>query len=300
MSVASFTLEPILPYRLDLTAWLLRRRAHNAMDRWTGSAYLRTLAVGNIMAQVSVSQQGKRLSVRVDTPGRTRVPQTILASTLDRILGGSVDLTRFYAFADGDPRLSTLCRRFRGAKPPQFPTVFEALVNAISCQQLSLTVGIALLNRLTLRFGSSTGSDSHAFPGASEMARGSVRDLRALGYSGSKAAAILGVARGIVDGRLDLESLRQREDRDAMETLLALPGVGPWTSGYVLLRGLGRLSVFPGGDVGALNNLADYLGLIRPRDEALLGRILEAWKPYGGLIYFHLLLNRLSIAGLVA
>jgi DNA-3-methyladenine glycosylase II len=223
-----------------------------------------------------------------------------MASLLDKMLGVSVDLTGFYSFADKDPRLKTLYRRFRGAKPPQFPTVFEALLNGISCQQLSLSVGIALLNRIAIRFGALTGKDQHAFPAPREIARATGRDLRALGYSGHKASAILGVARKVTEGRLDLEGLRALEDRDVMETLLAIPGVGPWTSGYVLLRGLGRLSVFPGGDVGALNNLAGYLGLIRPRDDAQLRQILEGWKPYGGLIYFHLLLHRLSIGGLVA
>jgi hypothetical protein len=41
-----------------------------------------------------------------------------------------------------------LAMRFRGLKPPRFATVFEGLVNGITCQQLSLTVGIIFLNRL--------------------------------------------------------------------------------------------------------------------------------------------------------
>ena len=48
-----------------------------------------------------------------------------------------------------DPLLGPLAERMRGLKPPRFPTVFEALVNGIACQQLSLAVGIHLLNRLT-------------------------------------------------------------------------------------------------------------------------------------------------------
>ena len=55
---------------------------------------------------------------------------------------------------------------------------------------------------------------------------------------------------------------------------------------YVTTQGLGWIP----GDVA----------LIRPRDEALLERILNRWKPFGGLVYFHVLLNRLSMKGLVA
>ncbi len=299
MSVTTFTLEPVAPYRLDLTAWVLRRRSHNAMDCWAEGVYRRSLDVGGIPARVSVSQQGDQLLVRLETTGRSRVRGVLAESLLDRLLGLSSDLSSFYVFADGDPRLRTLCRKFRGAKPPRFPTVFEALLNGISCQQLTISVGITLLNRLAHRFGARAGEDQRVFPDPKEIAPASTQDLRSLGYSRSKAAAILDIARRVMEGRLDLEALRRRDNQDAMETLQAIPGIGPWTSGYVLLRGLGRLEVFPGGDVGALNNLADFLGLVRPRDDVRIRRVLESWRPYGGLIYFHLLLNRLSLDGLI-
>ena len=60
---------------------------------------------------------------------------------LHRLLGLGVDLSAFAAMADADPILGPLAERMRGLKPPRFPTVFEALVNGVACQQLSLTVG---------------------------------------------------------------------------------------------------------------------------------------------------------------
>jgi len=71
-----------------------------------------------------------------------------ITSVLDQLLGRRIDLRSFYRFANQDPRLSDLTQRFYGLKPPRFPTVFETLVNGIACQQLSLAVGITLLNRL--------------------------------------------------------------------------------------------------------------------------------------------------------
>lgn len=67
--------------------------------------------------------------------------------TLDGLRGPSVDLSAFAVIAAGDPLLEELVARLRGLKPPRFPTVFEALVNAIACQQLTITVGIHLLGR---------------------------------------------------------------------------------------------------------------------------------------------------------
>jgi DNA-3-methyladenine glycosylase II len=65
------------------------------------------------------------------------------------------------------------------------------------------------------------------------------------------------------------------------------------------MRGLGRLHVFPGDDVGARNNLHRWLGLAGPLDYDGVRRALAPWSPYGGLVYFHLLLDRLAEAGYV-
>ena len=56
------------------------------------------------------------------------------------------------------------------------------------------------------------------------------------------------------------------------------------------------LHVFPGDDVGARNNLLRWLGLEGPLDYDGVRRVLSPWSPYGGLIYFHLLLDRLAEA----
>ena len=53
---------------------------------------------------------------------------------LERSLGLDVDLTNFYGLARADTRLADLVTRFRGPKPPRFPTVFEALADAVTCK----------------------------------------------------------------------------------------------------------------------------------------------------------------------
>ena len=78
------------------------------------------------------------------------------------------------------------------------------------------------------------------------------------------------------------------------QRLLELRGVGRWTAEYVLLRGLGRLHIFPGDDVGAQKRLARWLGRPGPMDYADVCRAVERWQPYAGLVYFHLLLDGLS------
>lgn len=94
-----------------------------------------------------------------------------------------------------------------------------------------------------------------AFPRASDIASLRPHDLRALGFSSSKSSALLELASRVESG-LDLEALADLDDDRAIEQLQTLRGVGRWTAEYVLLRGLGRLELFPGDDVGARTNLA--------------------------------------------
>ena len=98
---------------------------------------------------------------------------------------------------------------------------------------------------------------------------------------------------------LTLEALQGLEDGAVMERLTSLRGVGRWTAEYVLLRGLGRLHIFPGDDVGAHNKLRHLFGTDTALDYDGVHRLVARWQPYAGVVYFHLLLDSLSQAGLV-
>src|SRR5262249_56408740 len=128
------------------------------------------------------------------TPSLTKATdRRQIRSVLDRLLGLRVDLTGWYRLAARDERLAPVAQRFRGVKPPQFPTLFEALINAFACQQLSLEVGLELLNRLATRYGTSVRADDgdhYAFPNPGDVASLRPARLRALGFSGQKVRAI--------------------------------------------------------------------------------------------------------------
>jgi len=301
------TIEPSAPFRLDLTAWALRRRAHNMVDRWDASTYRRVLLVDGGPVALSVSQRGgidaPRLSVTIAGRPTDRQTEVLARSALNRLMGLTVDLSAFAAMAAEDTLLAPLAGRMRGLKPPRFPTVFEALVNGIACQQLSLAVGIHLLNRLTADRGRPTAADPYgprAFPGPEELASIQPDELRPHGFSAAKARTIVETARAIVTGALDLEALDLLDDREAVSRLTSLRGVGRWTAEYVLLRGLGRLHIFPADDVGAHNKLRRFLDIEGRLDYDSVTGLVARWQPYAGMVYFHLLLDSLSEAGLVA
>ena len=286
-----------MPFRLDLTVWALRRRSGNTVDVWQDETYRRVLAINDQAVLVEVTQKKARLDVTVtgaNLDGAVKQETTI---ALKRLLGIRVDLSGFYRFASGHPTLNKLAEGFRGFKPPRFANVFEAVVNGITCQQLSLTVGIIFLNRLAERCGLPFGRGMYAFPRPEDLVNLDPADLRPLGYSGSKARALIELSQSIVRGRIDLEELARFDNQECLERLVAIRGVGRWTAEYVLLRGLGRTNVFPGDDVGARNNLERWLHLRKKLDYDRVQRVLSKWKDYGGFIFLHLLLKSLDEDG---
>ena len=305
----SFTLRPVPPFRLDLTVWALRRRPENILDRWYGQTYRRALLLdanaGSHVIELAVQQTGPptRPRIRVAASGENCTPalQPIIRANLERMLGLNIDLCPFYSLAAKQKTLRPLTSAFIGFKPPRYPTVFEALLNAISCQQVSLDVGMMLLNRLVENFGraASANPSAHACPSPADLADVPVGTLRAFGYSNNKERAILELSRSVASGELNLESFQQLDDAAALEKLLAIRGIGRWSAEYALLRGMGRLNIFPGDDVGGWNNLQKHHRLRARPDYAKARKLVAPWKHYAGLLYLHFLLDGLRTRGVL-
>jgi DNA-3-methyladenine glycosylase II len=302
MAQRTFEMAALPPFRLDLTVWALRRRPDNAVDVWDGHTYCRALTLEGGTIEVAAVQDGlpaaPRLTVTLTGLQLDRQTEDAARAALGRLLGLELDLSAFYRHAEDDPLLCNLAVRFRGLKPPRFPTLFECLVNAIACQQLTLTVGIRLLNRLAEAYGTApVEGTSRAFPLPTQLAGLTAGRLRALGFSGAKARSSVELATASSAGTFDPAAIERLDDGDALDALVRLRGVGRWTAEYALLRGLGRLRIFPGDDVGARNNLARWLDRRGPLDYAGVQAAVRRWQPFAGFVYFHLLLANLADHG---
>jgi DNA-3-methyladenine glycosylase II len=301
----TFTLQARPPFRLEPTVWALRRRAHNLVDRFEGGVWRRILVIGGSPVAIAVRQTriGSRpeIEVRIEA-ARPRAVKAHAAAIVSRMLGLERDLSDFYRIARGDARLRELAERLRGMKPVRYATVFETFANAVACQLVSLSAGMHVLNRLTETFGmpgelDGDTSPMRSFPAAAAIARSNPDALRALGLSRQKGEYLVGLARIAIDpGDRDFASLERLGDTEAIARLCRIRGVGRWTAEYVMLRGLGRINIFPGDDVGARNKLIEWLGAGEPTYDSV-GRMLARWHPYGGLIYLHLIVNAAATGG---
>ncbi len=305
-------IAPVGPFRLDLTVWALKRRPAYGVEGWDGTTYQRVLlddaGTPFVMSVRQVAGPDRPiLEIAVPT-ARTHSASEDRERTAMRacetLLGTNIDLSGFYETAERSDVLAPLARQLRGLKPPRYPSVFEALTNAITCQQITLTAGLKILDRFAATYGvpiGELGDDRprrlHAFPLRQDIVGVEEQALREAGYSRQKARALALLASEADERVFDAESYARLDDTSAATRLQELYGVGRWTAEYVLLRGLGRLNVFPGDDVGVRRRLEEWLNLPERLDYGGVQRVLEPWAPFAGLVYLHLVVEGIVGSG---
>ena len=287
-----------VPYRLDLTVSVLRRLSTNVVDVVTPDGqYTRALGGSHEPVIARVTQvDPEKLAVTLE--GNERAHGRALA-LICRMLGVERDLTHFDRAAAGIPWLQPLAVRMRGVKPPRYPTLWEACVNAIVFQQLSLSAASAIMCRLVMGLGPSferEGVALYAFPTVESVQGAEDRVLRSAGLSAGKLMTLRRISEALAAGTLDEAMLAERASPDAAALLCRIKGIGPWTAAVILLRGLGRLDVFPANDTSVARNLAIVSGTA-PID---IESIVDALRPQQGMLYYHLLLARLEARGALA
>jgi DNA-3-methyladenine glycosylase II len=297
VSKARYEIEVVTPYRLDLTVSALRRLSTNPVDVLTlEGEYLRTLDGFCKPVLVRVVQVHPT-TLTVTLEGCDGSDERIRAGAIvRRILGVERELSQFYSAAKAIPWLWPLAVRMRGLKPPRYPTLWEACVNAIVFQQVSLSAASSIARRMITALGLPLKCGDivlHAFPSAERLRAADDDILRAAGLSANKLATLRRVADALLSGNLDEAMLEERPSPDAAEILCGIKGIGPWTATVILLRGLGRLDVFPMNDSSVARNLAFVAGAAAVD----VGWVLTELGAQRGMLYYHLLLVRLDARG---
>jgi DNA-3-methyladenine glycosylase II len=153
-------------------------------------------------------------------------------------------------------------------------SVFEALARSIASQQLSTLVARKIIERLiTLH--------QDVFPTPQQLASAEVADLRAVGFSFAKIAALKDLAAHSLDGRIPADAtLAELDDEAIIERCVAVRGIGRWTVQMLLMFHFGRQDVMPVDDFGVRKGFQLAYGLkAMPKPKALLA-YGERWAPY--------------------
>ena len=179
-----------------------------------------------------------------------------------------------------DPALERLLRGRPGLRVPTTVDPWETMVRAVVGQQVSVAAAGTLLGRLVAAHGTEVAAGLRTFPRAETLA--AVDPSTITGMPSARARTLVTVAAAVASGAVELSSPDVEEVEAA---LLALPGVGPWTTGYVRLRALGDPDAFPASDLG-LRHAARALGL--PDDSRALAARAAAWSPWRSYAAQHL------------
>jgi AraC family transcriptional regulator, regulatory protein of adaptative response / DNA-3-methyladenine glycosylase II len=177
-----------------------------------------------------------------------------------------------------DPILGPDVQSAPGLRVPGHVDGDELAVRAVIGQQVSVPAARTLAARLTAGYGtplrSEAGTLTHLFPTASQLADA---DPDNLPMPRSRKRTLLALARALEDGDLELDPGADRDE--ATSALRSLPGVGPWTAGYIRMRALGDPDVFLDSDVGVRHALAR-----RGADAA----DSTSWRPWRSYAVLHL------------
>lgn len=280
---------------------VLQRRPVDPVDLWERGRYRRLFATPHGFALVDVVNRGTvdapdvRCVVRAGKAAAARFVDAVVRNAL----GLDVDPQPLERLSPDEPALRATLAALRGMRPPRFADFFETFARVIPFQQLSIDAGVAIVARLVRRFGDSmehAGGRYFAFPNADAIAAAPIARLRACGLSTKKAQTLRYIARLIATGALREEEIAETGTVEALRLLTELPGIGPWSAALVLLRGFGRLDVFPPNDVGAARALA---ALLRLDADASVEQVVRRFGDYRGYLYFCGLGSSLLASGLI-
>ncbi|WP_214323093.1 DNA-3-methyladenine glycosylase family protein [Nonomuraea sediminis] len=224
---------------------------------------------------IGVTVTGAPGGVAVTT---TRPAGPGIRAEVARILSMDVDGTGFAKLGEADPVLGDLQRRSPGLRPVCFWSPWEAACWAVIVQRSSMLIASRIKQRIADRYGARITVDDQvftAFPPPVALA-----DADGFGLPAQKEEWIRALARAALDGTLTTEHLRSLDPVEALAELRALPGVGPFSAGLILIRGAGAPDAFPGDEPRLFAILREQYGLPPDSPSAAYRRLADSWRPY--------------------
>jgi len=272
------------PFCLGELIEFLGTRAVTGVEEFTNGFYRRVLRLPRSTAVVSIeaSQRGGRVSVRLELDDVRDLSAAV--NRVSRLLDLHADPEAIAGVLSNDPFLAPHVLANPGRRVPGHPDAEELAIRAVLGQQVSVAAARKLASHLVSAYGEplrvASGTLTHAFPTAGALADAKAEDLP---MPSARQVALIGLARAFAEHSIDLSPGADREL--AARTLLALPGIGPWTVAYIRMRGLGDPDAFLESDLG-VRRAFEHHGL--PGDPRSVLARAQAWRPWRAYGLMHL------------
>lgn len=270
------------PLSADALFGFLAVRAVPGVEAWDGQAYWRSMRLERGNGVVALGIEGDTIRCRMWLDDVADAQSAV--QRCRRLLDLDADPVAIDDLLRADPLLAPLVTARPGLRSPGHPDGAELLTRAVLGQQVTVGAARTLAGRIVTSIGAPLanpiGPITHVFPAAAAIASLAPADLA---MPRSRAAALIGANRAIADGELELGpgSDRQATHRQ----LCALPGIGPWTASYVLMRALNDPDAFLPTDIGVRNALR---AAGRASDPSSASAAAESWRPWRSYALHHL------------
>jgi len=264
------------PYDFAHLIGFMERRVIPRVESVDANAYRRTFTAAGSAGWLSVSQlpDAPALQLRVHHAKPSALGDIV--ARVKRMFDVDADPIAINAHLRRDALLKPLVRRWPGQRLPNAWDGFELAVRAILGQQVSVAAARTLAARIAAQHGARFDEGESIgltalFPTPEMLADA---PLEKIGVMRARADAIRTLSRAIADGRVHF---RPEQTLAAFEeSLVALPGIGPWTAHYVAMRALGQPDAFPAADL-ILRRAAGHGETLSTR---ALETMSEAWRPW--------------------
>ncbi len=177
-----------------------------------------------------------------------------------------------------DAVLRLLLEKNPGVRVPGAWNGFELTVRAILGQQISVKAATTIAGRIAKAYGEPVRDHgfsglAYLFPSPERLARARFNNV---GVTRGRAETLRRVAKAVVDGSLTFDP--SQDPAVFHESMIAIPGIGEWTTQYVAMRALKNPDAFPAADLGLLRAF-DEPGRQRLRP-AQLEEMSQSWRPW--------------------
>ncbi len=291
-------IKPISPFNFDLTARIFSD-GDPQFCRYENGAFWRVIRTGTKLALVSIIGSGNKKSNEIQCILSSEQPLDDsdlkeARGIVEFMFGTGLDLKPFYERMRIDPVMKKLTRVLRGLRVPSTLTVFEALIDSIIEQQIALSVGMTMENRLIKLFGESLTLDNRtyfAYPTPEKLSTMTTRQSRTIGLSARKAEYIKGISRSVVGGHLDVEKYRTYEDTaQIIRELDIVRGIGLWTAELTVVRSMQKFDAMPADDLGLKRVISHYYCSGKKISAVEARKIASRWGEWRGLAAFYLIM----------
>lgn len=256
----------------------LAARAIPGVEDVDATGYRRAVATDGGAALLTLAVPADTNDVELSVAGTATADLAPLVRRARRLLDLDADQAAIDDSLAGDPVVGRLVVDAPGVRLPGAFDGWTTAVLAILAQGVSLAAARTIAGRIAAAFGAEVAVGHPAvtrlFPDPAVLA---TADLARVGLPERRRGTLAALAAEVAAGRIDLEGTA--DPGATLAALRAVPGIGPWTCGYLAMRALRDPDAFPPGDA-ALRRAFRLRGL--PADDASIDRAAEAWRPWRG------------------